>query len=333
MISENTSISSTQDLLSFFDKKSMKNINKNKAIHQIYIHVRNLGSQKLRRNQAQILSLFASGQNRWDNLLQITDDKTVHQITQAMNKKSTKKLNIEFYRCKNITNKGFKLLSVKIFQSKLQILDLNFSHCYGIKSEGLKFLSESLKRLNLIHTLNINWTGFYRLSDQGLKYISEALERLISLKNFSLRFLESIEITDQGLKYIGQALQKLIFLNSINLQFFCSPKITDQGVKDITQGLKKLVSLQIIVLSFAECQQVTDDSLENLDQILPSYLNTISLDFSYCRITDHGLDHSSQFLNNNNTLNTVHLNFSQFVYSKPHLYYYYYSKKMSRNHR
>jgi len=57
------------------------------------------------------------------------------------------------------------------------------------------------------------------ITDQGLKNLSEGLKRLNALQSINLSFQQCPEISDEGLESLSKTLQGLTTLQSVNLNF------------------------------------------------------------------------------------------------------------------
>lgn len=131
--------------------------------------------------------------------------------------------------------------------------------------KSLKSISKSFEKFDSLRSIALIFESCSsKITDQGLKNLSDGLKRLKTLQFINLDLFSSNKITSQGLKTLSAGLKTICSLHSIHLSFCFSLRVTNRWLDDIRECLREIGSLVFVSLNFSYCYQITDQGLKNL---------------------------------------------------------------------
>jgi len=160
---------------------------------------------------------------------------------------SLKKLHIDFYGWRAITDKGLESFAKEICCKNVNLREFTvlFGDCYLLEDSGIIALANELKiHLKSLEKLHLDFSRSpyknINTSDESVKAIAEALSsHSESLKSIELSFSGCIKITKDGLEYlIGKIEKNIENLKKVKLDFRRCPLIEKEYIDEINEKFK-----------------------------------------------------------------------------------------------
>jgi len=158
-----------------------------------------------------------------------------------------KKLHIDFYGWRAITDKGLKSFAQEICCKNINLREFTvlLGDCYLLEDAGIVSLAEELKiHLKSLEKLHLDFSRSphknINTSDESVKAISEALSsHSESLRLIDLSFSGCNKITKDGLEYlIGKIEDNIKSLEKVKLDFRRCPLIEKEYIEEVREKFK-----------------------------------------------------------------------------------------------
>jgi len=176
----------------------------------------------------------------------------------------------------NIKDEGMQALSSCIRPNpNLKKLEIDFYGWRGITNEGLKSFAQEICRKNVnLKDFTLFFGDCYSLDDAGIIFLAnEVKTHLKSLERFVLDFScsrsssKEINTSDASLKAIGEVLSSSSEgLKCIELSFSGCTKITKNGLEYFIGNIEKNVKkLEKVKLDFRRCSLIEKEYIEKIN--------------------------------------------------------------------
>jgi len=222
-------------------------------------------------------------------------NKTFANIAQGLKAvPRVKDLHLSAHTSYMIRDGGLVVLSERLKRMNgLERFTFEFDSNNWITDEGLFHFSQGLSRHDaFLKTINLSFRFNNKIGGQGMRYLSENLKKCTSIENFCLFLNRSPCIEDLALEHVNYCLKNFINLKSVKLNFRGCDRISDLGAEKILDGLEKHEKLERIWLNFRGCDKITDIGAQELGQRLKGLkaLKRLTLKLRGCdKLTDQGL--------------------------------------------
>jgi len=169
------------------------------------------------------------------------------------------------------------------------------------KFQQLKPLWKDIKTLTQLTTLNISMKEPYRTdpNDEFFDMI-ECTSQFTSLENLTLALHRTY--SPENFSFLHKTIASLTSLKQLSLQLILSK----DDLNRLSNSLNYLTNLQKLSLNFENSYDLSGSDLHSLKDLQLKSLQSLSLNFTMCDISDSGLD---SLLNNLTELRTLSLNF------------------------
>jgi len=193
---------------------------------------------------------------------------------------SMRELELDFFRDRNITNKGMSDLGDLVAKMALERFSLNVTWCQAITDEGICHLCQSLPSNLRVMQMDFSNTKF---GDACLETLGAALPS--QLQKLELNLTRCFKVTDAGIAKLCVNIPGCLTEFALTLRG-CKD-IQGSALAGLGAGLPP--KLEVFMLNCARCFAIGNDGLIGLGHALPASITNLELSFMKSAVSDDGL--------------------------------------------